>query len=166
MIEKQVAFTLAAHPMDPTGEDIYIEGTFDQVRVENQRPRVNDLKTGKKTGWEMLHDHAIQIAAYSFGARQIGIVGCQPGPIIRAYGYRQRDAQLPSPTGVFFQPLFDWSMVEAILEPVRLHVALFRMGEINWTPGPYCTFCEFQGLVGCTEHYQRLVQLGRIDSGK
>jgi hypothetical protein len=165
MVEEEVYFTLPPHPLDPTGEPIHVWGHLDQIRDINGVPKVVDLKTGKKTGWELIHDHAIQISAYCFGARQLGIKGCQPGPIIRAYGYRTteaREQKLLSPDGVFFNSPVSWDDVELILENVRMHVGLMRAGHIQFGPGPHCTFCEFGGLSGCLQRYKdsELLQLG------
>lgn len=159
MIEQPVDFTLPPHELDESGELIHVQGTFDQIRDVQGVPMIHDLKTGKKTGWEMIHDHAIQIAAYCYGARQKGIQGCQPGPIIRAYGYRTRDnAGIAAPDGVFFTCPIRWQDVEVILEAVRFHVALLRNGHAQFGPGPHCTFCEFGGLPGCLQQFKDLMK--------
>lgn len=164
MIEEEVLFTLPPHPIDPTGEPIHVWGHLDQIRRINQVPKVCDYKTGKKTGWELIHDHAIQISAYTYGARQLGIKDCVPGPIIRGHGYRTKEAheqKILSPDGVFFNSPVLWEDVELILENVRMHIGLMRGGQINFGPGPHCTFCEFGGLAGCLQRYKdsELLQL-------
>lgn len=160
-VELKVEFNLPPHELDPTGEDIYVEGTADQVRVENGIPRVDDLKTGKKTGWEMVHDYATQIAAYTFGMRQkYKIPNLQPGRIIRNYGYRVRGATslTKSPDGVFWAVPFKWDDVECILETVRFQVAMMRTGHYFFNPGPHCTYCEFGGLATCQEHHRKFLR--------
>lgn len=161
-VEMQVEFTLEPHPIDSTGELIYVQGTLDQIREVNGVPRIYDLKTGKKTGWEMLHDYAIQIAAYTHGARQCGFPKTEPGSIIRNYAYRVRGCALPSPDGVFWALPFKIEAVPLLLENVRLHVGLQRNGEIQFNPGPHCTYCEFGGLAGCVSKWNELLQLGRM----
>lgn len=152
-VEKGVEFTLPAHRMDPTGAPIYVQGTFDQIRMVNGVPRVYDLKTGKKTGWEMIHDYAVQLAAYTYGARQV-FPDAEPGYIIRNYGYRVRGANLPAPDGIFWSMPFKWNAIDILLDKVRLEVALIRIGEINFNPGPHCTYCEFEGLTGCLPRFE------------
>lgn len=160
-VELKVDFTLPPHELDPTGELIYVEGTADQVRLDNNIPKIDDLKTGKKTGWEMVHDYATQIAAYTYGMRQkYKIPNLQPGRIIRNYGYRVRGATAltKSPDGVFWAMPFKWDDVETILETVRFQVAMMRMGHYFFNPGPHCTYCEFGGLAMCQEQHRKLVK--------
>lgn len=163
-VEMPVEFTLPPHPLDPTGTDIYVQGTLDQIRKMPgfRNPLVCDYKSGKKTGWEMLHDYATQIAAYTHGARQMGFPTVEPGYIIRGYGYRVRGAAHPSPDGVFWASPFKLVDVPDILETVQLGVALIRLGYYNFNPGPHCTFCEFGGLTGCRETQQKLIKLGKL----
>lgn len=158
-VEKQVDFVLPCHHMDTTGIPIYIQGTFDQIRLINGVPRVYDLKTGKRTGWEMIHDYAVQLAAYTYGAKTV-FPNVEPGYIIRAYGYRARGAVLPNPDGVFWSLPFKWNAIELLLDRVKLEVALIRQGEISFNPGPHCTYCEFEGLTGCLPRFNQLIQLG------
>jgi hypothetical protein len=156
-IEKQVEFTLQPHRLDSTGELIYVQGTFDQIRYINGVPRIYDLKTGKKTGWEQIHDYSVQQAAYLKGASQF-ISNIDPtGYIIRCYGYRMKGANLPSPDGVFWcLPFKTWDAIDLLLDAVVFHVAMLRNGEVNFTPGPHCTFCEFGGLTGCLPEFDRI----------
>lgn len=151
-IERQVDFTLPPHPLDSTGKLIYVQGTYDQVRNEGE-PVKNDLKTGKKTGWEMIHDYAVQMSAYVYGCRTTipMFSNLIRSKIIRNHGYRTRENKGESPDGVFWaMPFNRFEQVEMILENIRLHVALWRNGEVQFGPGPHCTYCEFQGLPGCT----------------
>lgn len=157
-IEQEVEFTLDPHPEDKTQELIYVNGTLDQLRISNDRrtAEVWDLKTGRKTGWELLHDHAIQLAAYTLGARQRFGTEVVPGGIIRNYGYRARSADSASPDDVFWPALFQVDDIPLILEPVQLAVANIRNGNAVFGTGPHCTYCEFGGLQGCLAHYHGL----------
>jgi hypothetical protein len=155
-VEQEINFTIPPHALDPTGESIYVWGHLDQIRVVNNEERVDDLKTGKKTGWEMIHDYAIQLAAYTYGARQNGWPNAKPGRIIRNRGYRTRENKGVSPDGVFFDAPFGVKHLDLILEPVRIEVALIRMGYTKFGTGPHCTYCEFNGLPGCLDHWQKL----------
>lgn len=155
-VEERVDFTLPPHPCDESKQLIYVQGTYDQIRMSNNVPIVYDLKTGKKTGVEMLADYAVQLAAYAYGAaQQERFKGVTKAYVIRNYSYRARSAVMPSPQGVFWSAPFDSrEQIELILENVRMHVGLYRNGEINFGPGPHCTYCEFGGLVGCLQEYQ------------
>lgn len=183
-VEQQIDFTLPPHDMDPTHGLIYVQGTFDQIRLHNGQPCIYDLKTGKKTGWEMVHDYAVQLAAYSVGVWQLSqphpshveplkvrgrkkVTGpilptlpfdrIKPGYIIRAHGYRTRTVFNESPDGVFWPVGYeDIADAVVILENVRLHVALIRMGHVNFGPGPHCTYCEFGGLPTCMRRWKDL----------
>lgn len=162
-VERQLDFTLPPHPMDTTQKPIFIQGTYDQVRQDgNGRPVLYDLKTGKPSGWEMMHDYAIQMAAYVYGCRtSIPLFNSiKSGFIIRNHGYRTRENKGDQPDGVFFSTPFHTSeQVESILENVRLHVALWRNGEVNFGPGPHCTYCDFGGLTGCLPRWEEVQQL-------
>lgn len=155
MIEYPVEFTLEPHALDPTGCQIHIWGTFDQIRMVGNTPTVFDLKTGKISAFQMQADYAVQMAAYTYGARAIGIKGCQPGPYIRPMSYRARDAIGNQPQGVFISS-FRWEHVNYLLDTLRLAVALYRSGEVNFGTGPHCTYCEFGGFLGCVQEYQKL----------
>src|SRR5207302_1725660 len=59
--EKEVAFYLAPDIDDPYGP-IYVKGHFDQIREDDGKLYLWDLKTGKKySGWEMLHVATVQL---------------------------------------------------------------------------------------------------------
>lgn len=148
-LEQKVEFTLTPHQLDPTNELIYINGSFDQVRLSPLgTPLVHDLKCSRKTAWELIHNHAIQIAAYTLGAKRFW-PNTQPGKIIQAYGYRARGAALPSPDGVFLSMPFGDSDIDILMDNIRLHTALVRMGDIQLNPGPHCSFCEIGGVTNC-----------------
>lgn len=156
MIEYPVEFTLQAHELDKTEALIHIWGTFDQIRDIGGVPTVHDLKTGKISGFQMQHDYAVQMAAYAYGARALGIVGCQPGPYIRPMGYRAKDAKdILEPEGVFINS-FRWGHVNYLLDTLRLAVAMFRNGEVNFGLGSHCTYCELGGFLSCSQKYQEL----------
>lgn len=157
-VEKQVEFTLNPHALDPTQSLIYINGTFDQVRLSPMgTPLVHDLKCGKPSAYQMIHDYAVQIAAYTYGAKTFW-PNVQPGKIIRAYGYRMREAVLPSPDGVLISMPFTNKDLDIILDSVRLHVALLRMGDVQLQPGPHCTFCEHDGLSNCVPRLRAILE--------
>lgn len=154
-IEQEVTFTLQPHPLDPTGEPIHLLGHIDQIRLQQGQSKVWDYKSGKKTGWEMLHDYAIQLACYTYGASDIGLGTIHPGGIIRGHGYRTRNVESVSPDGVFWACPYTREDLLSVLEESTLAVALYRMGEITYGPGPHCTYCEFGGLSGCISEFKK-----------
>jgi hypothetical protein len=149
-VEREVSFTLPPHPLDPTGELIWFRGTLDQIRVENGRKKVWDLKTGRPEGIAMQGDHALQVAAYTHGARCLEeFSDAEPGGIIRAMAYRKQGACLPSPDGVFLHSPFVLRDVPYLLDTVRLIVALIRSGEVWAGPGHHCSYCPVGHLDRC-----------------
>lgn len=148
-IEVPVSLKLAPHRIDPTGEPIYVAGTLDQIRIENCGELIWDYKSGKPSGLEMIHDYAIQQASYWCAARASGFPDIGMGGLIRGMSYRARGAVLPSPAGVFWSMPFNYDGATALLARVRLHVALIRMGEIDFGPASWCTYCEQKGLDSC-----------------
>jgi hypothetical protein len=171
-IEKKLDFTLPPHELDPTEAQIHIQGTFDQIRMINGVPYLHDVKTGKQTIWEMIHDHALQVCAYTFGIHQVSkqtnkinkyenfsFDSIKPGKLIRMMGYRAKTVTLfnDSPDGVMIDlPYYKWKHVEWLLDNVRLHVALYRRGYINFGPGYWCTYCPKGGLTGCLDSFEQL----------
>lgn len=147
-IELPIRVQLSPHPLDPTGQPIVIDGTLDQLRIVDGRPKVCDAKTGQPTGVQMMHDYAYQMAAYTVAARQFW-PNTEPGYLIRLRRYRERTASLPTPEGV------EWSMpymaadCMMVLDQVRINVALIRSGQVNFGPGVQCTYCPHKGLDGC-----------------
>jgi hypothetical protein len=71
-------------------------------------------------------------------------------------GYRTKEDKGSSPDGVFWSMPYTWKHVEILLEDVRLQVALMRNGDVQFRPGPHCTYCEFGGLSGCLAQYQKI----------
>jgi hypothetical protein len=148
-VEQRVGLTLPPHPTDPTGAPIVVRGTLDQIREENGRLVVCDLKTGSPSGWQMVHDYAYQQSAYVLAARASGFPEAEPGYLIRCQGYRARTAALPSPDGVYWWCSWSVDDCHLLLERVRLEVARIRSGEVQFGAGPHCSYCPHGGLQGC-----------------
>lgn len=153
-VERLVKLTLPPHETDPTGKPVHIQGTLDQIREETGQLWVMDLKTGKPLGFDMVHAHTYQQAAYTLAAKAEGfpVVGAK---LIRNWGYRHRGANLPSPEGVFWEMPFDLETAEILLDRVRVAVARLRSGEIEFGPGHQCTFCRHGGLAACLPEARR-----------
>lgn len=155
-VEVPVAFTLPPHPADPTGAQIYLTGTLDQVRpCGSSVLEVWDYKTGQDDGWTMLHEFAVQLSGYSLGGRRHFHQHVVPGGIIRARGYFARGkSKEASPPGVFYEAGLSEDAIEVLMNKVRLCVANLRRGYLDITPGAYCAHCPHGGLGDC-------VNLGR-----
>lgn len=153
-IERLVKLTLPPHEIDPTGQPVVIQGTLDQIREEFGQLWVFDLKTGKPTGFDMIHAHTYQQAAYTLAAAAEGfpVVGAK---LIRNWSYRHRGAALPSPEGVFLEMPFDLETAGILLDRVRVAVANLRAGKIEFGPGHACTFCRHGGLAACLPEARR-----------
>jgi RecB family exonuclease len=124
----------------PAPEEVVIIGTLDQVRRDRHgRLTVWDVKTGKPDGWDMLHEHALQLAAYMLGA---GATACG---IIRTQDYRRRNG--PGP--VFWEAPFDIHQAYELLRSVVHTVQAVRQGTVHVGPGSHCRWCPAGGLAGC-----------------
>ena len=152
-VEKKVYLTLDPHPWDSTGTPIHVEGTTDQVRLESGVYRVWDYKTGSPGGWEMLHDYAYQLAAYTLATRQTLGIDAHPGGIIRGRGYFNRGTRRPetSPDGVFFPCPMSVDQCIMMMERLKLVVAGIRAGAPMYGPGDHCRYCPHGGLGQCLE---------------
>lgn len=146
----QVAIAPAAY--DPTGEPILVSGHPDQVRREDGVLRLWDIKTGQRLdGLQMVHEHAIQLAAYCLIAEDILGETVHPGGIIRIRGYffRGKGREDVSPPRVFWHLPWGREDIDLILNPVRDAVARVRRGELYPSGGPHCSFCPARGQEVC-----------------
>ena len=158
--EVQIAFRLPPHPTDPTGKEIFFQGTSDQVRTaSNGIAEVWDYKTGKDEGSVLVAEHLFQLAGYSRGAQETLGVTIGDSGIIRARGYFRRDRATPEsePPGVFFHSCLDHQQIEALLWRVRATVAAIRRGEAWFGPSAACNHCPYEGTSVCVP---RAISLG------
>lgn len=142
--EVKETLTLKAHETDPTQADIVVNGTIDQIRVDNGLYFVWDVKTGKAfDGFDMLHHHCLQLAAYqAMASKHYPIHGCG---VIRTQDYFKR-----APGPAFW--LAPWTMrdVVILLDTVRLRVAEIRRGHIALSPdAKSCDYCPAKCLSNC-----------------
>jgi hypothetical protein len=144
--------------IDPTGKPIRISGHPDQVRRENGGLYLYDLKTGNRLdGWEMIHEHSLQFAAYCLISSKLLGQRVNPGSVIRVRGYRARDRKKddPAPPGVFWPMPWDVEDVDLLLDSVRDAVARVRRGELYPSPGSQCRYCPAGGLQECLPALKR-----------
>ena len=150
-IEHPVKLTLPPHRSDPTGQDIIIRGTLDQIRVWENRLVVMDYKTGSKsTVFQMLNEYCYQLAAYYLAARESGFP-VDAAFLIRGYTYRERSALLPSPSGVFIEMPLTEKRCYILLERVQAEVARIRSGEAQFGVGANCQWCPMGGYQNCID---------------
>lgn len=154
--EMPVEFTLDPADRDPTGLPIHVRGTLDQIRRgPDGRLYLWDLKTSKKDGYTLLHEHALQLAAYCVGAASKLNETVYPGGIIRSRGWRTRGCDpTTAPAGVFFHAEITPDVIPLLLDTVRESVASIRAGEITVGPGDQCSYCPAGGLASCLSRLQ------------
>jgi hypothetical protein len=137
LVEEAITFTLAPASEDPTGEPIVIEGTVDQVRLVDGRPRVWDIKTTKKDPEVARNKATFQLAAYCIGASFKLNTPVHPGGIILPRKYSADS------TGPVFRPVtWKFEDIEQIMLPVRQRVAEIRAGKLYHIPNEDCTWCR------------------------
>jgi hypothetical protein len=150
-VEQPVSLVLPAAPGDPTGENIHIRGTLDQVRRHEGQLLVFDLKTGAVSGWQMVHDHLFQVAAYALGATELLGEPVLPGYIVRTRAYLQEGVNPGScPEGVFWGVGLSLEQCNLYLRQVRELVARVRRGDVPFGPGSHCSYCPLGGIWNCT----------------
>jgi hypothetical protein len=150
-VERAVRLVLPPAEGDPTGREVVVEGTVDQVRRHDGRPQVFDVKTGATPGWQMLHDYLFQISAYALAATAELGGPVEPGCLIRTQGYRKRGiCPADAPEGIFWPFGISLGRCRVYLDQVRDLVAQVRAGAVRFGPGLHCRFCRLQGIWNCT----------------
>jgi hypothetical protein len=155
-IERAVRLVLPPAESDPTGREVVIEGTLDQVRRHEGRLLVFDVKTGATPGWQMLHDHLFQVVAYAAAATAGLGEPVEPGYLIRTQGYRKKGIRpADAPEGVFWPFGLTPDHCRVYLDQVRELVGQVRAGAVRFGPGPHCTYCPLGGIWGCTARAEK-----------
>ncbi len=139
-IEEQVTLRLKACPTDPTGKDIVIVGTLDQVRRVDGEWSVWDIKTGDyKNGPDNVLDYLTQQAIYTLAARAtldptIGI-----GGLIYTPAYFKARSQVFLPNSLTIQD------AEDLLLTLPFTVSMIRRGLPVFRPNvDNCKWCELK----------------------
>jgi hypothetical protein len=141
---------------DPTGREVVIEGTIDQVRRRDGRLLVYDVKTGATPGWQMLHAHLFQVVAYAAAATAELGEPVEPGCLIRTQGYRKKGVRpADAPEGVFWPFGLTPGRCRVFLDQVRDLVARVRRGDVSFGPGPHGAYRPLQGVRGCTARAEK-----------
>lgn len=134
---------------DPTGEPIILSGHVDQIRWafpdhpgrEFLGMRVWDVKDGRASGEDMVHDYAYQLAAYSVACTSYFEEDVTPGGIIRTKGYTPRGGVDPAEARAFFHTPWSLDACHAILGQVRYMIGQIRAGAVARQPGSWCRWC-------------------------
>lgn len=134
-VERRVAIRLHPAANDPTKKEILIHGTLDQLRRVDGQYVLCDIKTGKPSGWEMLHQYAHQQAAYQVGATQLLGEPVRKSCIIRTADYFKKGGAGP----VLWHAPWGLPGCYALLEKVRHVVANIRAGHVSLCAGDHCT---------------------------
>jgi RecB family exonuclease len=138
LCEEKISVTIEAAPEDVTKRPIVINGTLDQVREENGQLAVWDIKTGKRlSGYAMLDDHCLQLAAYMLGAKQKLNRRIAKSGIIRTEDYVSRGAAKP----VFWASPMTQDDALLHMLSVRRIVAMIRNRHLYHAPGEHCNWC-------------------------
>ena len=132
------------HQMEIDG--VFIQGTLDQIRVQGGRMYVWDLKSSKKPGLEILHNHIYQVAAYSVLASDFLQEEVHPGGIIRTRAYTEKRN---GDAGVFFSYVIDASQARSMINQVVKFVHTIREGGAHAVPGEYCWHCPARSVDIC-----------------
>lgn len=135
-------------------ETVVIQGTLDQVREENGRLVVCDIKTGASAGEgdDMLNYYAAQLAAYQVGAAQLLKQHVSGACIIRTRDYLKTDRRKknPKPGPVFWYASWTYRDAMSLLDEVRRIVGDVRSGQIAFAPSAEnCKWCPGGGVGNC-----------------
>lgn len=151
-IEQPVSLVLPCAAHDPTGEPVHLSGTLDQIREDDDGPRVWDLKTGRSAGVAMFDTYAFQLAGYTLAAAAwLGVDTMRPPGLIRLQGYDAKGTDpSASPHGIFYRSFLTWKRCKMLLDEVVNIVADIRAGRVDIRPGFHCAnVCPARGLSTC-----------------
>jgi PD-(D/E)XK nuclease superfamily len=154
-VEEQIQYNIAPAPEDPTGAQISVIGTLDQVRRNAHGLYVVDIKTSKKDPLEVLHNATFQIAAYCVGASMKLGQSVQPGRLVLPRKYM---GQSPSIAAAHWY--YPWRLEDAgyILDSIRHIVARVRAGDVWHVPNPDCNWCTFKSPDYCLPELIKVIQ--------
>lgn len=114
---------------------IVLEGTADQLREEETRQTIWDVKTSRFAGPLIRDQHTYQVAAYAYLAAKRFGAPVHPGGIIMLRGYEKSADKAYYP--------YDLTHDDAVLlmQAVADRVREIRAGRIHAIPGDHCGYC-------------------------
>lgn len=151
-VEEKIQVTLPPAEDDPTGQEIVIFGTLDQLRIDpaSNVLTVVDIKTGRPDGLEMIAEHCLQLCAY-----QLGAAAKLSRPVLNAVILRTQDYLKRSPGRVFYPGSWRFSHCRPMLDCVRAVVAQLRRGRVHVAPSAdACRWCI--GVANCVPALEEL----------
>lgn len=158
--EANVVCRLDPADIDPTGQQVVIAGTLDQLRRgPDGMLRAWDLKSTRfettgGTGQTMWLAYLLQLGIYALGAEQMLGEPVGVGGIIALRGY---GARLADRKEVFIPASLPTEHLPLVLETVTEQIALIRSGHISPRVGPDCAKCY--AASGPGECLSRLAQI-------
>lgn len=160
-LEAEVRLTLPPHELDPTGAPIVFVGHLDQIRVERATLWHWDLKHSSYGGRDLVAQYSWQQIGYAYAIEQTFGRRAGWGGIIRTTGYLVKGAgktKSAAECDVFFPASLRRQETDAVLNGVRLTVAMIRAGALVLRPGSHCGWCSASpaGLDYCVEELARL----------
>lgn len=157
LIEAPIGFSIAPAPEDPTQAPISVIGTVDQVREEQDgNLYVNDVKSSKKDGTDLLHAHTFQVAAYCIGAAIKLNRPVRSAKLILLRKYAGKNA---STAPVFWSYPWTFQDIPQILESVRRRVAEVRAGKLYHVPNKDCCWCHARSPDLCLPKLQEFLSV-------
>lgn len=156
-VEAKVGLRIpASKDLDPTGRDVCVIGTLDQIREDDLGQLwLWDIKTGQIDPQKFAPvQHLVQLVIYAAGASQmlgrpVGIGGVIA---VRGYHARNEDRQ-----GVFRRVPIPHSTFPLVLEAIAERVGMLRQGIVSPTIGKHCDSC-FVSLGGPSECLPKLLE--------
>lgn len=156
--EEEIRVQFPPHENDPTGQPVVVSGHIDQVREENGKLFIWDIKTGARGGMEMLNSYALQIAAYAIGATVKLGRPVNPGGLIRTATYLTKNCDpTTSPAGVFWHYPYELTEAGILIDGFLLRVAQIRRGDFAASPGSQCNYCPAGGVGECVAKIKTLI---------
>lgn len=149
--EEEIRFTI--------GDDIHIWGHLDQVRDNDGKFQLYDVKTSKRHGLTIMREHALQQAAYCVGmTAKLGRT-VHPGAIIMTRQYMRKGCDpRTSPVGVYFEYAYSYDCCKIMLDGLIDIVQLIRSGSMWANPGDYCEYCPAGGPDYCLPKFLKMVE--------
>jgi hypothetical protein len=151
--EEPVTLILPPDDTDPTGQNVVISGTLDQVRrYPDGSLKVWDIKTSKLSVDDQLQEYVVQQVIYTCAAQATLDPGIQMGGLICTRNYTVARAKIHVPWPLTFTA----SVRTMLLDSLRLAVANVRRGKKTFHPSvSACRFCEVKPYPNCITHYER-----------
>lgn len=160
LVEASIRVELPPWKTDKTRAPIVIEGHPDQVRREDGKLLVCDIKTGAKGGLAMMFGYTGQLVIYAMGCSKMLNEPVEPGYIMRVGSYAtKQNANNRTPDDVFIRYPFTLAETTELIDEIRREVARVRRGEIGPRPSEFCTYCPAGHVGNCCSMLRQTLTL-------